>query len=252
MMKSRPRVLIALAALLLGIFALATPSLALLVRPIIIDLTASGTSANGQIEVVNDRNKPMAIEVKVNSFTLPERGDLVLGPDAAKDFLIFPAIAQLPPGGRQVFRVRYIGDPAIAQSKLYMFSSSELPVSEAAAGDKARIEVLYAISSVVAVRPPRTTAAISVAAVERSVGPDKQPGIRITFQNKGVSHGYVGSTVLDLNSGSWRKSIAADATGKAFGLGLVPANARRSLFIPVADVPASGAINVTIKAASEA
>ncbi|GAA4034422.1 hypothetical protein GCM10022281_13170 [Sphingomonas rosea] len=251
MMKSRPRVLLALAALLMGIFALATPSLALLVRPIIIDLNASGTGVNGQIEVVNDRNKPMAIEIKTNSFTLPERGELVLGADAGKDFLIFPAIAQLPPGGRQVFRIRYVGDPAIAQSKLYMFSSSELPVSDAPDNGKARIDVLYSISSVVAVRPPKSKAAISIASVERSVGPDKQPGIRILFQNKGAAHGYVGSTVLDLHSGAWRKSVSADDTGKAFGLGLVPAGARRSLFIPVANVPASGAIDVTIKAAGE-
>lgn len=252
MMKFRPRAALALAALLIGMFIAATPGLALLVRPIIIDLTASGTGVNGQIEVVNDRNKPMAIEIKVNSFTLPERGELVLGPDASRDFLIFPAIAQLPAGGRQVFRVRYVGDPAIAQSKLYMFASSELPVSETAASDKAQIEVLYSISSVVAVRPPRAKAAIAVAGVERAIGPDKQPGLRVTFENKGPAHGYVGSTVLDLGTGSWRKSLGSDETGKAFGLGLVPAGARRSLFVPVKDVPADGAINVTIKPGTEA
>jgi P pilus assembly chaperone PapD len=245
------RAVAVLAALCMS-FMVAGPVMALLVRPIILDLTSSGGGVNGQIEVVNDRNTPMAVEIKVNSFTLPVRGEPVIGPDAGGDFLIFPAIAQLKPGARQVFRIRYVGNPALAASKLYMFASSELPVSETAGDEKARIEILYSITSIVAVRPAKAKAAINVIGVERAVGADKQPGLRIMFENKGSAHGYVGDAALELAAPGWNSTVGADQTSKAFGLGLIPAAARRSLFVPLKDVPANGQIAVEIKSAKAA
>lgn len=236
--------------LLLSLIA-ASPTLAILVRPIIIDLVSSGGGANGQIEVVNDRNTAVAVEIKVKTLTLPERGDPVIGADADGDFMVFPSIAQLKPGGKQVFRVRYIGNAALPASKLYMFATSELPVSETPGDERARIEVLYSISSVVAVRAAGAKAAINVVGVERSTNDAKLPGLRILFENSGAAHGYVGDAALDLSSAGWRKTIDARDTSKAFGLGLIPAGARRSLFIPIGDLPSTGAVAVDLKPASK-
>ena len=241
-----------LGALCLAVFAAASPSLAILVRPILIELTASGTGSTGSIEVVNDRNRPMAVEVKVNRLDMPVEGQPVLTADDGKDFLIFPAIAQLPPGGRQVFRVRYVGDPAIAQSKLFMFSSSELPVSDDASEQRAQLQVLYSIHSIVAVKPPRAQPDIEVLSVSRATGPKQEAGLRILFENKGPAHGYVGNQQLNLRSGGWRKSFDVSESSRAFGLGLVPANSKRSLFVALPDVPASGDVTAELKPAPAA
>lgn len=241
-----------LLAALTSIALVSKPAFALLVRPIILDLTSSGQNANGQIEVVNDRNAPMTVELKVSSFIMPEQGPLTMGPDASADFVIFPTIAQLQPGSRQVFRFRYVGEPQLAQSRLYMLSSSELPVTKEGADAGADIEILYAISTMVGVRAPGAKPAISVAKVERAMGGQdgKEAGLRIVFRNEGAAHGYVGNAMLNLSSGSWRKAMDSNATSKAFGIGLVPAGASRSLFIPVEQVPASGEIRAVLKAAS--
>ena len=238
-------------AALLGMLFVAAPGLALLVRPIVINLTSSGSRANSSIEVVNDRNRAVAVEVKVNRLTLPERGPPMVSADPGKDFLIFPAIASIPAGGRQVFRVRYIGDPALAQSKLFMFSSSELPVAENPTAKDAQIQVLYSIHSVVTVSPPKARPAISVVGVERGKNAKGESGVFVTFRNDGPAHGFVNNAQFDLEVGSWSKKLEAAQLGNVVGLGLIPANARRVMFITMPDVPAVGQLAGRIKVNSD-
>ena len=241
----------ALLAVVLGLWCVTAPALALLVRPIVIDLIASGSRANSAIEVVNDRNRAVAVEIKVNRLTLPERGQPILTADPGKDFLIFPAIANIPAGGRQVFRVRYVGDPALAQSKLFMFSSAELPVAENPALKSAQIQVLYAIQSVVTVKPLKARPAISVSEVERGKNAKGQAGVFVTFRNDGPAHGYINAARLDLETAGWNRTIEAAQLSNAVGLGLVPPNARRAMFIALADVPAAGQLAGRIKVAGD-
>ncbi|UKK83146.1 fimbria/pilus periplasmic chaperone [Sphingopyxis sp. BSN-002] len=234
--------------LLCGLTILSAPAFAILVRPIVIELTAIGSSSTTQIEVVNDRNKPMAVEVRPKVLVLPEQGPPVTDTPADGDFLIFPTIANIPAGGRQVFRVRYVGDPAITQSKLYMFSTSELPVDANPEGGKAQIEMLYSIGSVVAVRPVQGKPEISVVAVARGADKDGKPGVTVTFENIGRTHGYVAGSTLDLKSDAgWSKQLDAAAMNTKVGLGLVPANAKRTMFVELPDVPADGNLSGSVR-----
>jgi fimbrial chaperone protein len=171
---------------LISLIALPTiPAVALLVRPILINLTTTGSGANGSLEVVNDRNRPMAVEVKVNKLEVPERGAVIVTPDEGSDFQIFPPIASIPAGGRQIFRIRWIGEPNLAASRLFMFSTAELPVAETTG--QTSVQVLYAIQSVVAVRPPQARSAIEVAEVRRAKSPKGEDGLEIIFANEGAA-----------------------------------------------------------------
>lgn len=222
----------------------AVPALALLVRPILINMTTSGIRSNAQIEVVNDRNRPVTVEVRVNTLALPERGDPKLTPDNGDDFLIFPQIAQIGAGQRQVFRVRWIGNAAIPESKLFMFSTSELPVATGDQGNTAAVQVLYAIQSVVAVAPPSAKPDIDVASVRRAKNPEGVAGVEVVFENKGAAHGFVNNARMDVKAGGWSSTLGQAEVGQAFGLGVVPANARRAMFLPVPNLPATGDVSV--------
>jgi P pilus assembly chaperone PapD len=228
--------------LIITTLALPIPAIALLVRPVLLDLTSSGSNSSGSLEVINDRNRPVAVEVTVKRLTVPERGDPVLTPDNGDDFQIFPPIASIPPGGRQVFRVRWIGDPSPAESRLFMFSTSELPVSET--GDATTVQVLYAINSVVAVRAPDARPDISIQSIQRATHSDGKTGVEITFANSGPAHGYVSNSVLalDVSGEHWSHTYQPSELNNAFGLGLVPANARRVMFLPIDDLPATGEV----------
>lgn len=235
--------------LMLGVIAVSVPALALLVRPIIIELTAVGSESTSQIEVVNDRNRAVAVEVRVHRLVLPEKGAPSYDEAADGDFLIFPTIANIPPGGRQVFRVRYVGDPAITQSKLYMFSSSELPVEVDPEAGQAQIQMLYSVGTAVAVRPVNARPDIQVVAVERATNAEGVAGVYVTFQNNGAAHGYVSSATLDLTNGAgWSTRLDASKMGASVGLGMVPANAKRDIFVAVPDVPADGTLSGTVRA----
>ena len=221
-------------------FAIPFPALALLVRPVLLDLTSTGSNASGSLEVINDRNRTVAVEVTVKKLALPERGDPVLTADDGANFQIFPPIASIAPGARQVFRVRWIGDPAPAESQLYMFSTSELPVADRP--DATTVQVLYAINSVVAVRAPGAKPNIAIESIARATHPDGKSGVEITFANTGPSHGFVTQSALELkdDTAKWSHTFEPSELNNAFGLGLVPANAKRVMFLPVADLPPSG------------
>jgi P pilus assembly chaperone PapD len=248
-MKSRalwhkPQFLIAL----LLAFAIPFPALALLVRPVLLDLTSNGSNASGSLEVINDRNRQVAVEVTVKKLALPERGDPVLTPDDGANFQIFPPIASIAPGARQVFRIRWIGDPAPAESQLYMFSTAELPVADRPGATT--VQVLYAINSVVAVRAPNAKPNIAIESITRVTHPDGKSGIEITFSNTGPAHGFVTKSALQVNddTANWSHTFQPSDLNNAFGLGLVPANGKRVMFLPIADLPTTGDVNAEMRA----
>lgn len=234
--------------ILLMAFAIPFPAWALLVRPVLLDLTSTGSNSSGSLEVINDRNRPVAVEVTVKKLTLPERGDPVLTPDDGANFQIFPPIASIAPGARQVFRVRWVGNPAPAESQLYMFSTSELPVANRP--NSTTVQVLYAINSVVAVRAPNAKPNIAIDSMARVTRPDGKSGIEITFANTGPSHGFVTQAELELrdDAANWSHTFEPSDLNNAFGLGLVPANSKRVMFLPVADLPPSGDLSAEMRA----
>src|SRR6185437_13322690 len=127
----------------------------------------------------------------------------VVQPDSGDDFVIFPTIANIAPGARQVFRIRYIGNPSIAQSKLYMFSTAELPVPLDPNEKQAQLQIVYAINSIVTVKPPKAKPDVRVAEVDRKTSSKGVHGVDVVFQNDGPAHAYIGTDTLQLSSGSW-------------------------------------------------
>lgn len=230
-------------ALPVGMLLASVPALSLLVRPILIDMKASGSGSNSSFEVVNDRNRPIAVEIAVQNLIVPERGAISLTPNDGANFQIFPPIASIPAGKKQVFRVKWIGAPDLAKSELYMFSTSELPVKREA-DDVTSVQVLYAINSVVAVAPTNVKPEISIADVERVTSKDGKVGVEITFANSSKSHGYVSSSEINLSipGSDWTAKLDEGSIGKSFGLGLIPPNAKRVMFVALDGVPPAGEI----------
>jgi P pilus assembly chaperone PapD len=228
-------------------FAIPFPALALLVRPVLLDLTSAGSQSSGSLEVINDRNRDIAVEITVKKLALPERGDPVLTPDDGANFQIFPPIASIAPGARQVFRIRWIGDPAPAESQLYMFSTSELPVADRP--NATTVQVLYSINSVVAIRAPNAKPNIAIASIARVTHPDGKSGVEITFSNTGPAHGFVTKSALQLkdDTANWSHTFEPSDLNNAFGLGLVPANAKRVMFLPTPDLPANGDLSAEMR-----
>lgn len=244
-------------AMAAAILCAATPASALLVQPIVMDLSTTGQGSSGAISIVNDRNGPDSIEVKVAKISLPEAGDAVLTPDTGSDFLIFPPASTIEAGKTQVLRVRWIGDPALKQSQTYMFTISELPISQVQGNG---VQVLYSIQTLVTVTPPDLKPSTTVVATERShhvpvASADAKPvpGVTVTFANTGNAIDYASryQITLSVPGSDWSKTFDGPEMSKVVGLGLLTPNSRRKIFFPIPDVPATGDISVAIAASSK-
>ena len=246
-MISRKRFVLAACAAFAAVVGLAgvgTPAWALLVQPILIQLSAAGQGSNSQIRVVNDRNRPVTVEVTVNRLGVPETGPVTQEPDSGEDFLIFPPQATIQPGATQVFRVRWIGDPDIAEAKSFMFSSSELPIDMEPG--VTGIQMLYSIQSVVTVSPVQSTSELSVASVERAVSPAGETGLNVMFANQGNDVALLSRASVELKGDGWSRSLTSTQVAERVGIGLIPPNSRRQLFLPIEDVPTQGEITATV------
>jgi P pilus assembly chaperone PapD len=207
-------------------------------------MESSGQRSNAFIRVQNDRNRPAAIEVSVQTLEIPERGPVVTKADPGDDFLIFPARATVQPGATQIFRIRWVGEPALAQSRMYMFSTAELPVDMTGRGTA--VQMLYAINSIVTVAPPRVRPSLSIIGVERASNPEGRPGLNLLVANTSAAHGLFSRATVRVRGAGFDQLLSSTTLSSAVGIGLVPPKARRMFFVPVEGVPNAGSLSATV------
>ncbi|WP_206239871.1 fimbria/pilus periplasmic chaperone [Novosphingobium terrae] len=242
-----------LVAAVMALALAASPAQAVLVQPMVIRMYTAGQGANAAITVVNDKNKPDTIQVKVSRLIIGETGSPQTEPVKSDDFLIFPPIATIEAGKTQVFRLRWVGEPKLDKAGLYMVTSQEVPVDQQGTG----VQVVYAIQTLVAVSTPGMTSApelVSQTATERDVpespqGPaHHEAGLDLLIQNTGNNALFLVDYGLRLQGDNgFKQDLSTVDVEHAVGLGLIPANARRHMFIPVKDLPKTGQITVTFR-----
>lgn len=230
-----------------GILAL-PPARALVVQPIQLDMRSQGSMATSLLRATNDHGYPLPVEVSYEKLTIPESGPPTTGPATGNEFLIFPPQATIPVGATQAFRLQWVGDPALPESQIFMFSVKQLPVPQPG-NSSSSIELLYSIQEVIAVAPPRGAPALNVIEATKATTRDGKPAVQILVANTSPVHGYASYHRLSLRSGSWSQALDAGTVNSAVGIGLVPGNARRRFTIP-ADIPDNvGTITATLAVA---
>lgn len=161
------------------------------VNPMSYDLQPSGTKTRQDLRVENTSSTATAVEIRVERREVQPDGTDKRTP-ADDDFTVFPPQGTLPANGFQTFRVQYVGDPAIAATKLYLITVAQLPVS-ATGGEGSGIQIVYNVGTLAAVSPPNAAARIEV----RSVKPASDPKmIEVEVIN-------TGNRYARLRSGSW-------------------------------------------------
>jgi fimbrial chaperone protein len=229
-LRSLTRSLIAGTALSLA----ATFAHAMSVTPIQIEMATVG-STRPQFSVTNDAKEPLPVEIQLQALKLDENGGRKL--EKAKDnFLVFPPQALIPPGATQVFRLQWVGDPAIAQSESYMLSVNQIPVKMPAG--KSAVQIVMSFGVVVNVAPPQGLPDLKL--VGSGVTTDKS-GKRfptITVENKSKIHALLPQSTINLKSGAWTRSMAASEISEKVGIGLVQPGAKRKFTLPI-ELPAN-------------
>jgi len=233
----------ALAATAIG---LTSAAVAMTVQPIVVDLSTAGRGMSQVITVENTFAQPLPVEIRVDALTLDDKGVHSTGKDPG-DLLIFPAQALIQPGQTQSFRVQYVGDPDLKQSKHYYATVAQLPV-KLPEGQSA-IQILYNFQVLVSVAPAGVKPDLKIQKAEIATDSAGKPVPALTLSNDSRAHGYLSHGRLRIvehdASGAelFKKTLSGPEIQQTVGFGLVGAGQTRRILIPVELPTASGSID---------
>lgn len=237
----------ALAALALSATALASfQANATTVSPVMVDLQSTGRGVVSNISVTNTGAGPLPIEISETVLD-PTPTGLQPAKDSSKagdDLLVTPPSALIPPGQTQTFRVQWIGDPDLAQSKHYYVGIDQLPV-KLPEGQSA-VQIVYNFNVLVSVSGSDKKPQLEVKSAQ-PVTVDGKPAIAVTVENDGQAHGYISQHRIKLTETSasgaelFSKTLTGAEFQQAVGYGLVASGQTRTVNIPVDSGAPAGA-----------
>lgn len=218
-----------------AIFALAIASLfaaraqAMNVSPVYLDMVSAGPGSRADIRVVNTTARPLPVEAVVSRVTYDSQGNEVVTRDDA-DFLVLPMQAMIPPGGSQILKVQWLGEPLIEESRGYRISVNQVPVSQPGAAKA--VQVVMNLVVIVTVAPPQGQPALELV----KSGTSRVSGKRIptvTVRNPSKVHARLPHATIRLSGGAWSRVLPPDALRGLIGIGAVMPGQTRTFRIPV-------------------
>lgn len=240
----------ALAAALILIWAPISDALAMRVSPMVVEMSSIGSDAVTRIEVQNVNQSKLAFETRIYRMNYDDKGNVVETP-ADDRFLVFPPQGVLPPGGRQVVRLQWVGPAEPPTSEAYYVSFNQLPVKLEPAKTEtvaAQVQVVYHMKALVVVAPPGAKPNVEAASVKPIIyQPDPTqsgaqlppgPGVEIVLANSGRRHAMMAAFGWRLEGTGTdgkplRIDISSEELNRAVGTGYVPALGKRIFRIPV-------------------
>ena len=252
----------ALLAVIAALFILVPAAYAMRVSPMVVEMESNGSNTVARVEVQNINPGKLAFQTRVFRMEIDKDGKITETP-ADDKFLVFPPQGALPPGGRQVIRLQWVGEPEIPTSQAYYVSVEQLPVPfEPGSKDaaSAQVQVLYTMRALVVVAPPGAKPDVKAASVHQvnyqppalpgaTEQPPLQDGVAITLRNDGRRHAMMSNFAwhlegTDRDGKFLRVDVSSEELARVVGTGYVPAQGERTFNLPVPGF-GSGPIKLT-------
>jgi len=220
---------------------------AMTVQPVVIDLATSGRQMGDVIIVENTFEQPLAVELSVQAIEMTLNGAQPTGQDTG-ELAVFPPQASIAPGERQNFRVQYVGDPDLAESRHFFVTVAQLPVQQVSG--ESNIQLLYNFQVLVSVAPNGASPSISISSAEIGRDESGAPVPVISAQNASAAHGYLSRGRLGIvqRDASGREIFQRELSGpevqQTLGYGLIGGGQTRMITLPVQLPSEDGAISV--------
>jgi fimbrial chaperone protein len=213
-----------------------SPTVAMTVQPVIVDLQTAGRSMSQIVTVENTFAAPLPVELTIQQLELTEDGVKLTGTDPG-DLLVFPPQALIQPGQTQTFRVQYVGDPELPRSRHYYITVAQLPV-KLPEGQSA-IQILYNFQVLVSVSPGGAKPSLSVASAEIGRNKDGKPVPVMLVRNASDAHGYLSGGRLRIvekdaaGNEVFRRTLSGPEIQQTMGFGLIGGGQTRRVTVPV-------------------
>jgi P pilus assembly chaperone PapD len=217
-------------ALLIAQGPASSPARAMSVSPVYLDMVSTGPRSRADIRVVNNSDRPLPIETVVSRVTRDSEGNRIVKRNEA-DFLVLPMQAMIPPGGRQILKVQWLGDPMISESRGYRISVNQLPVAEP--GGETTVQVLMNLAIIVHVAPPQGTPALKLVRHGTASGRNGARIPTVTVRNPSNVHARLPDATLRFSGSGWRKALTPQTLDALLGIGTVMPGQTRTFQLPV-------------------
>lgn len=223
-------------------------ALATTVSPVVLDLETNGRGVVANISVTNTSAGPMTMEISVVPLKPTATGFEPAGePDSDDDLLVTPPSALIAAGMTQTFRVQWVGDPEITQSKHYYVGVNQLPVK--LPDNQSAVQIVYNFNVLVSVSSPDQKPQLAIVSATPTTVEDK-PVAAVTVSNSGTAYDYVSHHTLKITETSATgaelssKTISGSQFQQLVGYGLVATGQTRIINVPLdAPLPAGAKIS---------
>lgn len=199
-------------------------------------VTPSGSGANFRLMIRNTDAMPITLEITPYRVTVDDTGKATRTPED-NDVILFPPQTIVQPGAEQAIQVRYVGEPAVAEGRLYAIVVSQLPVdfTKVTNGDasETQVKIGFDFVSHMVVQPAAARAVLSLTPVVR------QPNGDLTFDVSNTGNG-----VALLRNAEWKltqgggQTLVIDPDKVGFGaFGAILPGGSRAVTITAANAP---------------
>jgi fimbrial chaperone protein len=251
----------AAAAAAFGVVLLAPAAQAMRVSPMVAEITTRGAGSAARIEVQNINQVPLPFEARVTRIDYDAQGVMTETP-ADGDFLVFPPQGLIPPSGRQVVRMQWVGDPALPTSRAYYLAIRQLPVALERPTETmaAQVQVVYHMKALITVAPPGAAPKVElVSATPVQITPPAEPGkpagaaspgVEIKVRNTGARYAMMSAAKWTIEGADragkpLKVEVSPDELNRVVGVGyLAPAGGLRTFQVPTAAAFGPGPIKV--------
>ncbi|MEZ5891398.1 MAG: hypothetical protein R3D52_14825 [Xanthobacteraceae bacterium] len=242
----------ALLAAIAALFILVPAAYAMRVSPMVVEMESNGSNTVARVEVQNINAGKLAFQTRVFRMEIDKDGKITETP-ARRQIPCLPAAGRAAPGGRQVIRLQWVGEPEIPTSQAYYVSVEQLPVPfEPGSKDaaSAQVQVLYTMRALVVVicrrgaKPDVKPASVHQVNYQppalpgATEQPPLQDGVAITLRNDGRRHAMMSNFAwhlegTDRDGKFLRVDVSPEDLSRVVGTGYVPAQGERTFNLPV-------------------
>lgn len=165
------------------------------VEPMSAEMAPLGKRSQMTMRIENSSPEQLTVELYPLSMTMDEYGKETIT-EADNELLVIPVTAIIEPGRSQSVMVRYLGDPAITESKAYRIAVKQVAV-ERASKKQGQVNLLLQFNTLINVRPQNTFPELAV----KSITQNESNNWVLEVSNTGNSYGRLTQTTWKVTDG---------------------------------------------------
>ncbi|MFC3580047.1 fimbria/pilus periplasmic chaperone [Sphingomonas hylomeconis] len=194
-------------------------------KPMVIQIKASGAGSAATAIITNTHPVPIAIEIRAYKREQQSDGTERLTPEDS-DIILTPPQMVIAPKASQSFKIQWVGDPKPYRELAYRIVTDQLPIqlSKTSRNDRtADITMKYRYEMALYVQPEGMKPAADIVSVEPAAGPEGRRQLAVRVRSSGGMRAVLDKPVLQLRGADNRPiTLEGDAVKELIGLNILP------------------------------